>query len=141
MTAHTSGQRVSNRTTKSVPATGWTMFAAFLMVFGGALAIFQGIAAIAKDDVFVTTRNYSFEYSVSGWGWIHLFLGIVVVLAGFALFGNALWARMLAVLLAGLSMVANFVWLPHYPLWSIVLIAIDIAIIWAVCTGPQRSKA
>lgn len=138
MTTHTSGRHMSTRGSTSAAATGWTMFAAFLMIFGGALAIFQGVAAIAKDDVFVTTRNYSFEYSVSSWGWIHLFLGIVVVLGGFALFRGALWARMLAVLLAGLSMVANFVWLPHYPLWSVILIAIDIVIIWAVCAGPQR---
>lgn len=140
MTAHTGGQHVSNRTA-STTATGWTMFAAFLMIFGGALAIFQGAAAIAKDDLFVTTRNYSFGYSISGWGWIHLILGIVIVLGGFALFRNALWARMLAVLLAGLSMVANFVWLPHYPLWSIILIAMDIVIVWAVCAGPQRNRA
>ncbi|UGQ11720.1 hypothetical protein LO772_33970 [Yinghuangia sp. ASG 101] len=138
MTTHTSGQHVSNRRT-SAPATGWTMFAAFLMIFGGALAIFQGAAAIARNGVFVTT-NYSYEYSVRSWGWIHLILGIVVVLGGFALFRNALWARMLAVLLAGLSMVANFVWLPHYPLWSIILIAIDIIIIWAVCANPPQRR-
>lgn len=138
MTTHTGGH-VRSRS-GSAPASGWTMFAAFLMIFGGALAIFQGAAAIARNGVFVTTSDYSYEYSIRSWGWIHLILGIVVVLGGFALFRNALWARMLAVLLAGLSMVANFVWLPHYPVWSIILIAMDIIIIWAVCAGPQRDR-
>lgn len=119
-------------------ATGWTVFAAVLMVFGGAMAILQGIAAIAKDDVFVATRNYVFQFSLSGWGWVHLILGIVIVLAGCALFSGALWARAIGVLLAGLGAVANFLWLPHYPFWSLVLIAINIFIIWALCAGPQR---
>ncbi|MEU1368314.1 hypothetical protein ABZ454_19520 [Streptomyces sp. NPDC005803] len=116
--------------------TGWTAFAAVLMIFGGAMAIFQGISAIAKDDVFVTTRNYVFQFNLTGWGWIHLILGIVIVLAGCALFTGALWARVAGVVLAGLGALANFAWLPHYPLWSIVLIAIDVFIIWALCAAP-----
>ncbi|MYS80465.1 DUF7144 family membrane protein [Embleya scabrispora] len=129
--------------THTGPATrsGWITFAAVLMTVGGALAVFQGIAGIAKDDVIVATRNYSFSFSTTGWGWIHLILGIVIFLGGLALFGGAVWARVLGVFLAGLSMVANFVWLPHYPVWSIVVIAIDVAIIWALCTGPSRSRS
>lgn len=122
--------------------TGWTAFAAILMIFGGAMAIFQGIAAIAKDDVFVTTRNYVFQFNLTGWGWIHLILGIVIVLAGCALFTGALWARVVGIVLAGLGALANFIWLPHYPLWSIVLIALDVFIIWALCAGPgDRQRA
>ncbi|THA62627.1 hypothetical protein E6P78_23050 [Streptomyces sp. A0958] len=122
--------------------TGWTAFAAVLMIFGGAMAIFQGISAIAKDDVFVATRNYVFQFNLMGWGWIHLILGIVIALAGFALFTGALWARVVGVVLAGLGALANFVWLPYYPLWSIVLIAVDIFIIWALCSGADgRERA
>ncbi|MFF5336964.1 hypothetical protein [Streptomyces sp. NPDC013181] len=118
--------------------TGWTVFAAVLMIFGGAMAIFQGISAIAEDDVFIATRNYVFQFNLTGWGWVHLIVGIVIVLAGFALFSGALWARVVGVILAGLGAVANFLWLPYYPLWSIVLIAIDVFIIWALCTSPDR---
>ncbi|MFD9501900.1 hypothetical protein [Streptomyces sp. NPDC060035] len=119
-------------------ASGWTLFAAVLMVFGGAMAIFEGIAALAKDDLFVSTRNYAFELSLTGWGWIHLILGIVILLAGCALFSGAMWARMIGILLAGLGALANFLWLPYYPFWSIVLVAINIFIIWALCAWPQR---
>ncbi|PZT73700.1 MULTISPECIES: DUF7144 family membrane protein [unclassified Streptomyces] len=118
--------------------TGWTVFAAVLMIFGGAMAIFQGIAAIAEDDVFVATRNYVFQFNLTGWGWIHLIVGIVIVLAGCALFSGALWARVVGVILAGLGALANFLWLPYYPLWSVVLIAIDVFIIWALCSSPDR---
>ncbi|MGP3750919.1 hypothetical protein B046DRAFT_00752 [Streptomyces sp. LamerLS-316] len=119
--------------------SGWTVFAAVMMIFGGAMAILEGIAAIAKDDLFVSTRNYVFQFSLAGWGWVHLILGIVVLLAGFALFSGALWARAVGVLLAGLLVVAHFLWLPYYPFWSLVLIAINIFVIWALCVGPQKS--
>ncbi|MFI6445931.1 hypothetical protein [Kitasatospora sp. NPDC050543] len=108
------------------------------MIVGGALAIFEGISAIAKDDLFVRTANYAFRFSLTGWGWVHLILGIVVVLAGFALFTGAVWARAVGVVLAGLSLIANFLWLPYYPFWAVVLIAVNIFIIWALCAGAFR---
>ncbi|MFF2330954.1 MULTISPECIES: hypothetical protein [unclassified Streptomyces] len=115
---------------------GWTAFAAALMIFGGAMAIFEGIAAITKDLVFVTTRNYVFQFSLVGWGWIHLILGIVIVLAGCALFTGAVWARVVGIVFAGLGALAHFLWLPFYPFWSIILIAINVFIMWALCAGP-----
>ena len=120
-------------------ATSWTAAAAILMTFGGIMAIFQGIAAIAQDDVFVATRNFTYEFSLTGWGWIHLILGALVTAAGLALFTGAAWARAVGIALAGLSMVANFVWLPHAPAWSIALLVIDGFIIWALC-APRRES-
>ncbi|MFD4948753.1 hypothetical protein ACFVYE_09370 [Streptomyces sp. NPDC058239] len=117
---------------------GWTAFAAVLMIFGGAMAIFEGIAAIAKDNIFVATRNYVFRFSLTGWGWIHLILGTLIVLAGCALFTGAAWARVVGIVLVGLGALANFLWLPFYPFWSIVLIAINVFILWALCAGPQE---
>ncbi|MCX5403110.1 hypothetical protein OHA37_04330 [Streptomyces sp. NBC_00335] len=112
--------------------------AAALMIFGGAMAIFEGIAAITKDTVFLATRHYIFEFSLAGWGWIHLILGIVLVFAGCAVISGALWARFFGVSIAGLGAIANFLWLPYYPLWALVLIAINILVIWALCTGMHR---
>ncbi|GGO84296.1 DUF7144 family membrane protein [Wenjunlia tyrosinilytica] len=120
--------------------TGWTVAAAVLMIFGGLMAVFEGIAAISKDSVFVATRNYTYQFSLNGWGWTHLILGIVITLAGFALFSGALWARAVGVVLAGLSMLANFMWLPYNPVWAIALIAVDAFIIWALC-APRRDRA
>ncbi|AVZ74793.1 hypothetical protein SLUN_24085 [Streptomyces lunaelactis] len=121
-------------------AGGWMVFAAVLMIFGGIMAIFNGIAAIAKDDVFVTTRNYSFQFNLTGWGWVHLILGIILVLTGLALFRGEVWARVIGVAVAGLAMISNFLWLPYYPFWAIVLIAIDLFIIWALCAAPRPAQ-
>ncbi|MFB6711871.1 MULTISPECIES: hypothetical protein [unclassified Streptomyces] len=120
------------------PTSGTTVLAAVLMVIGGAMAIFEGIAALAKDHVFVFARHYVFEFSLTGWGWVHLILGIVLVLAGCAVFGGALWARFFGVAVAGLGAIANFLWLPYYPLWAMVLIAVNILAVWALCMGMHR---
>nr|WP_242438854.1 hypothetical protein [Streptomyces sp. CB00455] len=108
------------------------------MVFGGLMALFEGIAALAKDDLFLATRHYVFEFSLTGWGWVHLILGIVLVVAGFAVVTGALWARFFGVAVAGLGAIANFLWLPYYPLWALVLIAVDLLVVWALCRGMHR---
>ncbi|WUQ40413.1 hypothetical protein OG230_25700 [Streptomyces sp. NBC_00234] len=108
------------------------------MIFGGAMALFEGIAALAKDDLFVATRHYVFEFSLTGWGWVHLILGIVVILAGCAVLTGALWARFLGVAVAGLSAIANFLWVPYYPFWALTLVAVNIFVVWALCTGMHR---
>ncbi|MFE0375277.1 hypothetical protein ACFW1M_06750 [Streptomyces inhibens] len=118
---------------------GWTAFAGVLMIFGGAMTLLEGISAIAKDNVFVTTRNYVFSFNLTGWGWIHLILGIVILVAGIALLASgAMWARVIGVALAGLGALANFLWIPYYPFWAIVLIAINVFIIWALCAGDKH---
>ncbi|MGW4896692.1 DUF7144 family membrane protein [Kitasatospora sp. NPDC004240] len=128
------------RTVERAYAGGWTTFAAIMLLFNGVMAVLQGIAAIAGDDLVVVTRNYAYELSVTGWGWIHLVLGVLLVAAGTALFGGggALWARVVGVVMAGLTMIANFLWLPHYPFWALVLIALDGFVIWALCVGTTE---
>ncbi|MFF1904808.1 hypothetical protein [Kitasatospora sp. NPDC058218] len=139
MTSNVSGTPTGVQTSRRPFATGWTVLAAVLMIFGGAMAIFEGIAAIAKDDLIVVTHDYTYKMNTTGWGWIHLILGILVVLAGVALFTGAVWARAVGVVVVGLGMIANFLWLPYYPFWAIVLIATDIFIIWALCAGTTRT--
>ncbi|MEV5439149.1 hypothetical protein AB0K80_24525 [Streptomyces sp. NPDC052682] len=111
------------------------------MIFGGIMGVFQGIAALAQDDVFVATPDFTYQFSLTGWGWLHLILGIVVALAGCALLTGALWARVVGIVLAGLGMVANFVWLPHAPVWAVVLIIVHGFIIWALCMPRSRVQA
>ncbi|MBR7834447.1 hypothetical protein KDL01_14325 [Actinospica durhamensis] len=119
-------------------ATGWTVFAAVLMFFGGVMAVLQGITAIAKDNLIVVTHNYAYTFNVTSWGWIHLILGALIAVAGLALFTGATWARFVGIAVAGLGMIANFLWLPYYPFWAILLIFIDVAVIWALCAGMTR---
>lgn len=121
-------------------AAGGTIFAGLMLLIAGVMAILEGIVGISKDSVYVATRgDYTYKFDVSSWGWIHLVLGIVAVLVGYGVLNGAEWARYGGMLIAGLSMIANFVFLPYQPVWAIVMIAIDTFVIWALATYHPRS--
>jgi len=113
-------------------AVGWTMFAGIMMLVLGVWWAIVGIAGILKDDVFVLGVKYVFKLDVTTWGWIHLILGIVVFLAGLALFQGAVWARTVGVILAVVSALIGFAWLPWYPIWGVILVTIAVFVIWAL---------
>jgi hypothetical protein len=113
-------------------AVGGVTFAAVLMILVGTFQLISGLTAIFDDQFFVVTENYVFDIDTSAWGWIHLILGTVVALAGFSLLGGSAWAGMVALVLAVLSAVSNFFFIPYYPFWSILMIALACWVIWAL---------
>lgn len=122
-------------------AAGTSIGAAIILTTIGILQIFQGIAAVAEDELFVVGIEYTYKFDFTTWGWIHIVLGAVITLVGLVLFTGATWARVAAIVLAALSILANFMWLPYYPWWSILLIALDVVVIWAVSTwNPRRDS-
>lgn len=114
-------------------ATGLTLFAAVLLFVAGILDLFRGIMAIADDDVFVSTPNYIFKFDLTSWGWIQLVLGVIALVVSFGLFAVATWARVVGVGIAALLIIANFLSIPYYPVWSLTLIALYGFVIWALC--------
>jgi len=119
-------------------ATGFTVFAVAMMFTSGVFQILEGIAALVKDEFFVTTDNYVFNVDTTAWGWIHLLIGALLVLVALGVLSGATWARVTGVAIAVLSMVSNFMFLPYYPLWAILVIALDIAVIWALSQYSLR---
>ena len=113
-------------------AVGWTMFAAFMMILIGSFHAIAGLAGIIENEFYAVTPNYVFEFDATSWGWIHLIGGIIILVAGFGLFSGAVWARTVGVIIAAISAIVSFVFIPVYPIWSITVIAIDIAVIWAL---------
>jgi hypothetical protein len=124
--------------TRSPAARAWAVsgliFAASMMIMLGIWQVFIGIAAIAGDDFFVIQEGYVYNLDTTAWGWIHVVLGAVVVLTGLFLFSGAAWARAVGILLAALAVVNNFLFLPYYPVWSIMVIALAVFVIWALAT-------
>jgi hypothetical protein len=118
------------------PASGWAVggisFAATMMLVIGIFQGLAGLAAIFEDQFFVLTANYAFDLDVTAWGWIHLLVGIALVVAGWALYAGRAWAGIVALTLAILSAVANFFFIPYYPFWSLLVIALDVWVIWAL---------
>lgn len=126
------------------PESGWAMggivFAATLMILIGVFQIIAGLVAIIDDDFYVVGPNYTYDIDTTAWGWIHLIIGVVVLLGGFGLLQRKLWAGALAIGLACLSAIANFFFIPYYPFWSILMIALAVFVIWSI-TRPDALEA
>jgi len=123
---------MSEQRNYSGAAVGLTMFASVMLLIIGIFQALAGLGAIFNDDKFVVTEDYVINLDVTGWGWIHLILGVVIFLAGLGLLQGQVWARTVAVLVAGLSAILNFMWLPITPWWAIIIITLDVFVIWAV---------
>jgi hypothetical protein len=113
-------------------AVGLILFAAIMMIMVGVFQALQGLIAIFENEFYVATRNYLFQFDATTWGWIHLIVGVLVAFAGWGLLSGRTWARVVAITLAVLSAIANFLWLPYYPFWSLILITLDVFVIWAL---------
>jgi len=113
-------------------AVGLSVFAGTLLVLVGVLHAVQGLVALFNDTFYVVGQEWLFSFDVTTWGWIHLLLGVLVAFAGFFIFRGAVWARTVGVAVAVLSAIVNFAWLPYYPVWGLVVIALDVFVIWAL---------
>lgn len=113
-------------------AMGYATFAGVVLVLGGIFQALVGIAALANDNYLVVTQDYAFRFNVTSWGWIHLVLGLVVLFAGIGIFSGSVVARTIGVFVAVLSAGVHFMFMPYQPIWSAVVIALDVAIIWAL---------
>jgi hypothetical protein len=124
-------------------AVGFILFAAIMMLMVGVFQALQGLVAIFENEFYVQTRNYLFQFDATTWGWIHLVLGLLVAFAGWGLLSGRTWARTVAITLAVLSAIANFLFIPYYPFWSLLIITLDIFVIWAVAAhgGKLRERA
>ena len=113
-------------------ASGFVLFAALMMIMAGVWQALAGLIALFENEFYVATRNYLFEFDATTWGWIHLLVGVIVGLAGLGLLAGQTWARVVGITLAVLSAIANFLFIPYYPFWSMLIIALDIFVIWAL---------
>ena len=126
--------------TESSWAIGAIIFAAVMMMMSGVFQVMAGLVALFENEFYVTTPNYLFQFDATAWGWIHLLVGAVVVLAGFGVMRGNLAARILGITLAALSAVTNFMFIPYYPIWSFSVIAIDIFVIWALAAHGREIR-
>jgi hypothetical protein len=127
------------------PVSGWAVgglvFAATVLTLVGVFQIIAGLTAIFDDNFYVVTRNYTFDLDTTAWGWIHLIIGLVLLGVGFGLFSRKAWAAVGALVLAILSAILNFFFIPYYPFWAIVLIALDVWVIWSLTSSRSAIDA
>jgi hypothetical protein len=126
---------------RSGAAVGWIAFAAVMLIMVGTFHAIAGLAGIIENEFYsvvpaagteATGDVYFLEFDATTWGWVHLIGGLIILFAGLGLFRGAVWARTIGVIVAVISAIVSFAWLPWYPVWSITIIAIDVAVIWAL---------
>ncbi|TCJ94988.1 DUF7144 family membrane protein [Nocardia alba] len=117
---------------RQAAAGGISMLAAIMLFITAAASILEGIAAIAEDEFYVAGISYIYEFDATTWGWVHVVLGVIAIICSIGLMSGAAWARYTAVGIAALVIIANFLSLPYYPAWSILIIVMSVVVIWAV---------
>ncbi len=121
--------------------SGWVIFAAIVMFTIGAVDIIQGIAALAKDEIYlVTDSGLLVTTNFTTWGWALIIWGIVLILAGAALFAGKEWGRWFAIVALVVNMIGQIAWFPAYPLWSLVAIGLGIAVLYALTAGWKTAR-
>jgi hypothetical protein len=132
---------MSRNSAGSVAGSWGSAFAGAMLMVVGLFQFFQGLTAVVNgSQFFVTTPSFIFQLNTTTWGWIHLILGIIVAAAGLFIFTGNVVARGLGIFLAGLQAVVNFMWLPYYPVWGLVIIALDVFVIWSLATTRLSEK-
>ena len=126
----------------SAPAThGISVFAGVLLILGGVFQAIEALSAIVHDEYLVVAPRYIYTFDLTAWGWIHLLIGLGLVAIGIFLLRGEGWALMAGIVIAAISAVINFTWLPHSPFWAMLLIAIDLLVIWALASARGQANA
>jgi hypothetical protein len=120
---------------------GWIAFAAILMFIVGGFNIIDGLAAIFKDELFVTTSRGILVFDITAWGWIHLVVGVLQVVVAWFLLRGAVWARMTAVALVALNAIEQLAFLGAYPFWATIIIVLDVVVIWAIVVHGDEARS
>ncbi|WP_196467436.1 hypothetical protein [Planomonospora sp. ID91781] len=121
---------------------GWVVFAGITMLVLGSLQALMGLVGIFNTDFYlVTAGDLAIPVNYTAWGWFHLAMGVVVALAGAAVMAGKTWGRAVGIFLAGLQALVNFAWFPAYPFWSMIIIAVDVLVIYALAVHGREMKA
>ena len=119
---------------------GMTTFAGVMLIIAGAFNAIQGLVALFQNEVYVAGPRYVFAFDLTAWGWTHLIVGALVAAAGFAVLSGQVWGRSVGVGIAVLSMLANFLFIPYYPVWSLLIIGLNFFVIWALIAYKRDSS-
>jgi len=120
---------------------GWGVFAGVILLISGVFSAVQGlVAVIGPNTYYVLTDGTLFLFDVAGWGWWNLLIGLGLIATGLALFAGQTWARVVAIILASLSAVVQLLLVPAQPWWSIIVIAVDVLVIYALTAHGRELR-
>ena len=137
----TADRNTTSRRAQQTGWVGWVVFSGILMIMIGSFQVMMGFVALFKEDYYlVGSEGLVLELDYTAWGWVHILFGIVALLAGFGVLSGQMWARVVGIILAVVSAVANLAFLAAYPLWGVIVITLDVLIIYALCVHGRELK-
>lgn len=119
---------------------GWVYFASFMLILAGVFQVIMGFTALLNDQFYVVTANNLLAFDITTWGWIHLLLGLTMVIIGISLFAGRTWARITAIVLVSLNFIGQFAFIGVYPWWSITAMIIDVLVIYALTVHGEEVR-
>ena len=135
----------TSSSSRGVDTAGWvvglSLFAGVMMIITGVFSAMEGVVALARNEVYAVTPRYIFTFDLTTWGWLHILLGIIVLVAGVGVITGQLWGRVVGITIAVLTMLANFAFIPYYPIWSLLIIGLNVFVIWALCVYNRDTAA
>lgn len=126
--------------TRSTAWAGWVWFAAVMLIMNGTFNAIYGLVALVDDQYYTVGPQGLLVFDLTQWGWVLLIFGVLAVLSGVALFGGALWARIVAVVLASINVIAHIAFMSAQPVWALIAIVVDVLVIWAVIAHGDELK-
>lgn len=140
MATATASRTGTSGTTAGGWAAGLALFAGALMVLIGVFQFFEGLAAVLKDQYYVIGPGYAYKIDVTAWGWIHLVWGAIVFATGLGVLAVRAWARVLGIAVLVISAFIQFLYIPYYPIWAVLIIGLATASIWALATYAREPE-
>jgi hypothetical protein len=131
---------MSPKTSNTTGWVGWVYFAGILMLVRAFFQAFLGIVALTKNDFYVVTKESLTVFNYDAWGWGHILLAIVLLTAGFSVLSGHAWGRVVGVIMFSVSLLANMVFLPAYPIWMIAAIIVDVLVLYALIVHGGEAK-
>lgn len=140
-TAGAGAPRVAHARTRSPSLwVGWVYFGGAMMVMLGTFNVIQGLVALFNDEYYVATPEGLLVFDITGWGWVHLIIGAIAIAVGIGVFTGATWARICGVILCGINAITQLAFISAYPVWGVLVIALDILVIWALIVHGDEAK-
>ena len=146
MTEMQSPRQTTDYQVDSAPETtgwvGWILFAGTMLLLVGCFQVMAGFVALFNDNFYVARGdNLAVAFNYTSWGWIQIVLGCLALAAGYGVMVGKLWARIYAIVYAGLAAIVNMAFLSAYPIWMTIMITVDVLVIWALAVHGREVKA
>jgi hypothetical protein len=141
MTAPASPVSEPSRPSTASGWLGWVFFAGIMMIVVGVFQGIEGLTALFQHTYYLVAANQLVVHvNYVAWGWVHIILGVIAVVAGLAVIAGQLWGRVVGILMAFVSAIVNMGFISAYPLWALTVITVDILIIYALIVHGAEAK-